>query len=74
MPIYDYRCEKCDREYEVFYIHQTEIVPDVCVCGGTLKRIYSNINFVLKGSGWAKDGYNKSETEGSRSERVTETS
>ncbi len=57
MPIYEFKCEKCGKVYEsIISLGVREIE---CDCGGKAKRIMSCSNFVLKGPGWAKDGYSK---------------
>lgn len=65
MPIHDYQCLKCDREYEVFYSSQskveTEEPEEKCPkCGSVKKKrlVSKGTSFELKGKGWAKDGYN----------------
>jgi putative FmdB family regulatory protein len=59
--IYEYECPKCGRTFErwsnkVRDGEWTELCPDD---GSTSKRIISASNFVLKGGGWARDGYDK---------------
>lgn len=40
MPIYDYKCEKCLKEFEIE--HKMHQPPDYCDCGnfGKLNKIY----------------------------------
>jgi len=57
MPVYEYQCKQCHREFEY---QQRMADPDktVCeACGGALERIMSRTAFQLKGSGWYKDLY-----------------
>lgn len=57
MPIYEYQCESCSKEFERFQKVSDaplETCPD---CHGKVKRIVSRTSFSLKGSGWYKDGY-----------------
>lgn len=60
MPSYEYECEKC---HKVFEADQKITEPPLkeCPeqdCGGGVKRLISGpAAFVLKGGGWAKDGY-----------------
>ena len=64
MPMYEYECEKCHRTFEVEQ-KITEPKLTTCVltlesvpCEGEVKRLISGPgSFVLKGGGWAKDGY-----------------
>ncbi len=70
MPIYEYGCKKCHREFEY---QQRMADPDktVCeACGGELERLISRTAFQLKGSGWYKDLYSSSKPE----TKTTETS
>lgn len=57
MPIYAYRCLKCESEPE--YIQKMSDDPlTVCeACGGELVRKVTAASFHLKGGGWYKDGY-----------------
>lgn len=64
MPFHDYRCVECEKEYEVFYRSQSEREREeegeVCPqCGSNKKEklVSTGTGFILKGSGWAKDGY-----------------
>jgi putative FmdB family regulatory protein len=58
MPTYVYRCSKCGSEIEVA---QKMIDPYLTHCSNceteSLKRIITPSTFVLRGSGWFKDGY-----------------
>ena len=59
MPrINDYHCEKCDR-YLIDHLHMTwpDNPPKCPECGDPMKRVFSKMNFELKGLGWACDGY-----------------
>ena len=57
MPVYEYECKACGRDFEY---QQRMSDPDktTCeVCGGSLDRLISRTAFSLKGSGWYKDLY-----------------
>ena len=57
MPVYEYQCKDCSRDFEY---QQRMADPDktTCeVCGGTLERLISRTAFSLKGGGWYKDLY-----------------
>jgi putative FmdB family regulatory protein len=57
MPLYEYRCESCERRFE-FLQGMSEAPIVVCPeCGGELKRLFSAPAFHLKGSGWYKTDY-----------------
>jgi len=57
MPVYEYQCKACGKEFEY---QQRMSDPDktTCeACGGSLDRLISRTAFQLKGSGWYKDLY-----------------
>src|ERR1700759_4433998 len=57
MPVYEYQCKACGRDFEY---QQRMSDPDktTCeVCGGALDRLISRTAFSLKGGGWYKDLY-----------------
>ena len=54
--IYVYRCEKCKIEIELKARVEHE-VPRCSECEEEMKKRITATNFILKGSGWAKDGY-----------------
>ena len=57
MPIYEYVCEKCDKQMEVIQ-KITEAPLIVCPdCKGRLRKMISNTSFVLKGTGWYATDY-----------------
>jgi putative FmdB family regulatory protein len=57
MPIYEYQCENCQRQFEVMQ-RMTEPSLSVCEkCGGPVRRLISQTSFVLKGSGWYVTDY-----------------
>ena len=71
MPTYTYRCSE-GHEFEVVEKitnppRQTCAAPTMegsvqggqHRCSGTVERIITKTSFVLKGKGWAKDGYTR---------------
>src|SRR3954454_17931020 len=64
MPVYEYECKACGRDFEY---QQRMSDPDktTCeVCGGALDRLISRTAFALKGGGWYKDLYASPKPEG----------
>lgn len=64
MPIYEYRCTKCRKEFELFQKITDEPASECPDCGGRIERLVSATSFSLKGGGWYKDGYASSSTGG----------
>ena len=58
MPIYEYRCPKCQKVFEE-WVHLSEMHESVpCPeCGAYAPRIMSETSFVLKGGGWSVTDY-----------------
>jgi putative FmdB family regulatory protein len=56
MPIYEYRCEK-GHEFEAQQSIREAAIKKCPRCRGKSKRLVSMTSFILKGNGWAKDGY-----------------
>lgn len=60
MPTYEYVCKHCEHEWEVFQSINEKPVKECPKCGKPkAKRQISKQagGFILKGSGWANDGY-----------------
>ena len=61
MPVYEYRCDGCEKESEV--LQRWDDPPPVCEedrCpskGRPKRKLVSVTTFDLRGGGWAKDGY-----------------
>jgi putative FmdB family regulatory protein len=59
MPIYEYRCDKCGKEFEEWQKFSDPVI-DVCRdCGGKARRLISQSSFVLKGTGWYVTDYGR---------------
>ncbi|MBN1335869.1 MAG: zinc ribbon domain-containing protein [Deltaproteobacteria bacterium] len=58
MPLYEYACSTCNARFEMLQPVGAP-PPDACpVCGAPdVHRLVSVTSFVLKGSGWYRDGY-----------------
>ncbi|MFN6291462.1 MAG: FmdB family zinc ribbon protein [Candidatus Nanopelagicaceae bacterium] len=54
MPTYQYQCNACDHAFEVVQSF-TDAAISVCPeCGKDVRKIYSNVGIVFKGSGFYK--------------------
>lgn len=61
MPIYEYKCTKCNEQFEVIQKFSDEPLKKCKSCGGKLKKLITNTSFVLKGSGWYVTDYPSSD-------------
>jgi putative FmdB family regulatory protein len=64
MPIYEYRCDRCEKVSE-FFLKISDPHPDSCpACGavGSLCKQISQTSFALKGDGWYVTDYKKPAT------------
>ena len=53
MPTYEYRCQKCKREFEVMQSMRDKALATCDECGGKLKRLIgSGAGIIFKGSGF----------------------
>ena len=59
MPIYEYYCPKCDRNFEKLRKFSDEPLTIHDECGGPIDRLLSAPAFQFKGSGWYITDYNK---------------
>lgn len=66
MPIYEYACTACGERVEARQSFTDPPLEDCEICGGKLRKLYSPVGIVFKGSGfYATDG--KKEKKGSNS-------
>jgi putative FmdB family regulatory protein len=59
MPIYEYRCDKCGREFEEWQKFSDQPVDHCSHCGGHTHRLISQSTFILKGTGWYVTDYGR---------------
>ena len=59
MPIYEYRCDKCQRIIEVMQKFSDKPLTRCPSCAGKISRLISNCSFHLKGTGWYVTDYKK---------------
>jgi predicted nucleic acid-binding Zn ribbon protein len=60
--IYIWKCVSCSKEKEInSSVEDRDNNPGKCECGGTLLRVLCPNTFILKGDGWAKDNYTKTD-------------
>ena len=52
MPTYQYACTACDERLEVVQKFTDDSLTTCEVCGGSLRKVYSPVGIVFKGSGF----------------------
>ena len=57
MPIYEYKCKKCGKEYELFQGIADPAQRSCKFCRGPVKKLMSLSSFQLTGSGWYVTDY-----------------
>jgi putative FmdB family regulatory protein len=57
MPIYEYKCRKCGKEFEIFQGISDPAVASCKFCRGSVRKMMSLSSFHLKGSGWYATDY-----------------
>jgi putative FmdB family regulatory protein len=72
MPIYEYLCEKCEREFEAEQRITADPLKTCPHCRSRrVKRLISQTSFVLKGGGWYSDLYSSSSAKPDSSESTS---
>jgi putative FmdB family regulatory protein len=59
MPLYDYKCHKCGKVFEVRQKFSDEILTVHPDCGGEVHRLISAPAIQFKGTGWYVTDYGK---------------
>lgn len=72
MPIYEYRCLKCESLHEIMQKITDPALTSCPDCGGEMTKLISNTSFVLKGGGWYKTDYASSGNSPSVTEKKTD--
>ena len=66
MRIYEYRCEKCGKEFEAWQRISDDPIESCSECGGQARKLISQSTFVLKGSGWYVTDYGNRSSAGAQ--------
>jgi putative FmdB family regulatory protein len=72
MPIYEYLCETCGREFEEWQ-RFSDAPVERCSCGGRARRLISQSSFILKGTGWYVTDYGRKDSTWKSSSKTTST-
>jgi putative FmdB family regulatory protein len=71
MPIYEYACTACGERTEARQSF-TDPPLDTCpICGGSLRKLYSPVGVVFKGSGFYSTDNNKAAKQGKSAETAS---
>jgi putative FmdB family regulatory protein len=62
MPLYEYKCHKCGKVFEVIEKFSDPPMQTHADCGGEVERLLSAPAFHLKGTGWYATDYAKKNT------------
>ena len=57
MPVYEYRCDTCNIQFELRQKFSDPPADKCPKCSGTVSKLVSAASFSLKGGGWYGDGY-----------------
>lgn len=52
MPTYPYACTACDHRFEQVQAFSDPSLTECPVCGGRLRKVFSSVGIVFKGSGF----------------------
>jgi putative FmdB family regulatory protein len=74
MPTYEYACTECGDRTEVVQ-SISDAPPTICaVCGGQLRKVFSPVGIVFKGSGFYRtDSRGKPKTDGDKAKKPADT-
>lgn len=73
MPIYEYACTACGERTEAKQSFDDPPLTECPICGGSLRKLYSPVGIVFKGSGfYSTDKKKKASTAASDSKPTTD--
>jgi len=73
MPIYEYKCKKCGKEFEMFQGISDPAVKSCRFCRGPVHKVMSLSSFHLKGSGWYATDYGGKKAPGGETKKEEST-
>ena len=73
MPIYEYRCQDCNHEFERMQKFSDPPIGVCPTCSGSVQKLISRSAFHLKGSGWYVTDYGRNGGEKSESSEKSTT-
>jgi len=54
VPTYQYECTSCDHAFEAFQTFSENPLTECPICKGEVRKVYSTVGVVFKGSGFYK--------------------
>jgi putative FmdB family regulatory protein len=75
VPTYQYACTACDHRFEAVQSFSDPSLTDCPVCSGRLRKVFSSVGIVFKGSGFYRTDSRAGTTasESAKSDTKTET-
>ena len=55
MPTYEYRCESCEKNFDVVQSFHDDPLTSCPTCGSPVRKVFGNVGIVFKGSGFYKN-------------------
>ena len=55
MPTYQYACRECGHRFEAVQAFSDEALTECPVCAGPLRKVFSSVGVVFKGSGFYRN-------------------
>jgi putative FmdB family regulatory protein len=73
MPLYEYKCNECNKTFEVLQKISAEPLEKCLYCQGHVEKLISASSFQLKGSGWYVTDYKNKSPKGGSITKSTDT-
>ena len=68
MPTYEYACSACGHEFEAVQSFSDAAITECPECKGEVRKVYSNVGVVFKGSGFYKTDSRTTQTSAPKAE------
>ena len=73
MPTYEYRCDTCDRTFDVVQSFDDDPLTRCPTCDAPVRKVFGSIGIVFKGSGFYKTDSRNGSSAGRSSEKASST-